>query len=149
MNFVPISYYISNPTTNQLFTLPSVSTSYFDTIRFSLAFDPSHTSNYKVICARSTLSKVFHHQILNGSIHLDSPPTNIETLRFDVCRECIGQFPDLPFRDGRGRRRSRYFGVSGGHFHLIEVYQPRSAQFKVYEIILIGVLDTMWIWSLL
>ncbi|WCJ34680.1 F-box family protein [Euphorbia peplus] len=156
---VLISYYISNPTTNQLFTLPSCSSSSFAIFTFNLAFDPSKSTHYKVICLRSTASSLFHNQILiyesqtgawrlsgspfrtfdvdldngvfwNGSVHWISRAQST-TLRFDVCREQLGRFPDVPSVDRMMRTKCRYFGESCGHLYVIEAYE--STQFKVLE----------------
>ncbi|WCJ34682.1 F-box family protein [Euphorbia peplus] len=154
---VPRSFYISNPTTNQLFTLPSIPS----VLALNLAFDPSISTTYKVICVSSSTVSASHYQIniyesdtrawrlsgspfqapfamvfgngvfWNGAIHWINHAGN--TLYFDVHTEIFGSFPAPPFTDRWGKRRSRYFGQSGGHLHLIEIYEARSIKFDVYE----------------
>ncbi|EEF36137.1 F-box protein At5g07610 [Ricinus communis] len=62
------NYYISNPTTKQMFTLPSLvgdanAASPTTLFGLNLAFDPLKSCNYKVICVRSTTNSIYQYQI--------------------------------------------------------------------------------------
>uniref|UniRef100_A0A5B7BZX2 Uncharacterized protein n=1 Tax=Davidia involucrata TaxID=16924 RepID=A0A5B7BZX2_DAVIN len=161
------NYYLYNPTTKQYSTLPPPgdgggggreSSNVFGV---SLAFDPSKSPHYKVICIRSAVTSIYYYRIdiyssetrswrqsgnpfttsfdmvltdgvfWNGSIHWISPSG--ASLRFDVDLECLGTMPVIPGSRVWGERRYRYFGESNGHLHLIEIYGTRTTQFEVFE----------------
>ncbi|KAM0966877.1 hypothetical protein ACFX13_022895 [Malus domestica] len=129
-----------------------------------LAFDPSKSSHYQVVsvqnCSSSEASDhyqiqiyasetrtwrvsrsafmapsdmVFENGVLwNGAIHWISPTG--ATLCFDINQERFGSMPSPPSGEHWGTRRFKYFGESGGHLHLVEVYGPSITQFQVFEL---------------
>lgn len=130
----------------------------------SLAFDPSRSLHYKVVCVRSTDSSSYDYQIevyssedgawrlsgtpfvapfdmvfdngvfWNGAIHWISPSRS--SLCFDVDKEQIGTvpFPRIPVSRNYFTRRFRYFGESNGHLHFFEIYGSQTTRFKVFEL---------------
>jgi F-box interacting protein len=155
-------YYVCNPTTKRFSTLPRLSVEGSIIIfGLSLAFDPSKSPNYQVVCVRSSAVSLYSYQIeiyssetrawrlcgspfvapfdmvfdsavfWNEAVHWLSPSGS--ALCFDVDKEVVRTMPSLPGSDAWGKRRFRYFGESGGHLHLIEVYGCRTTQFKVFE----------------
>ncbi|XWS60128.1 hypothetical protein CRYUN_Cryun07bG0007800 [Craigia yunnanensis] len=159
------NYYIYNPTTKQNTVLPGLGPgprgrSSRNIFGVSLAFDPSKSPHYKVICIRICDADLpAHYQIeiyssrtgpwrpsgctfaapsnaqfkngvfWNGAIHWLSAWG--DSLCFDVEEEQIRDMP-MPSVTGDGPLY-RYFGESGGHLHLIEVYGSDNLQFDVYE----------------
>ncbi|XP_059635780.1 F-box protein At5g07610-like [Cornus florida] len=67
----------------------------------------------------------------NGAIHWVS--TSQPFLCFDVDEEHFKAMPSTLIPKGRSERKIKYFGVSGDHFHLIEIYGPRRTVFDVLE----------------
>lgn len=67
----------------------------------------------------------------NGGVHWISPSD--ASLYFDMEKETLGKLPSLSVSERSGKRRFRYFGESGGHLHLIDIYGPRTSRFKVFE----------------
>uniref|UniRef100_A0A2N9HU30 F-box domain-containing protein n=1 Tax=Fagus sylvatica TaxID=28930 RepID=A0A2N9HU30_FAGSY len=55
------------------------------------------------------------------------------SLRFDVERELLLTMPMPPIPEGWAERRLKYFGESGGHLYLIEIYGPQTSVFDVME----------------
>ncbi|PQP96789.1 F-box protein [Prunus yedoensis var. nudiflora] len=130
----------------------------------NLAFDPSKSPHYQVICVQNCSSSstaygnyqieiyssetgtwrlsgspfvvpsdmVFENGVLwNGTIHWISPKGS--TLCFDIDQERLGSMPSPPSHERWDKRRFRYFGESGGHLHLVEIYGPSTTQFQVFE----------------
>lgn len=156
-------YYVCNPTTKRFSTLPRLSIEGLITVfGHSLAYDPSNSANYQVVCVRSSAVSVCDYQIeiyssetrawrpcgspfvapfdmvfdsgvfWKGAVHWLSPSGS--ALCFDVDKEVLLRtMPSLPGSDAWGKRRFRYFGESGGHLHLVEVCGSRTTQFKVFE----------------
>ncbi|XP_062159187.1 F-box protein At5g07610 [Alnus glutinosa] len=156
-------YYVCNPTTKRFSTLPRLSIEGPITVfGHSLAYDPSKSAHYQVVCVHSSTASVYVYQIeiyssetrawrpcgstfvapfdivfdsgvfWNGAVHWLSPSGS--ALCFDVDKEVLlRKMPSLPGSDAWGKRRFRYFGESGGHLHLVEVYGSRTTQFKVFE----------------
>ncbi|GLT80289.1 hypothetical protein SLA2020_517380 [Shorea laevis] len=156
------NYYVCNPTTGRFSTIPPIIGDVSAVVSgFNLAFEPSKSPYYKLICVRSAAGSVGCHQIeiyssetgdwklcgspfvapfdmvfnngvfCNGSIHWISPTGS--PMYFDVSNERIGMLPTVPIVEQQSTRRFRYFGESGGHLHLIEIYGPRTTQFRVLE----------------
>ncbi|XP_050373077.1 F-box protein At5g07610-like [Argentina anserina] len=74
---------------------------------------------------------VFDNGVLwNGSIHWISPTG--DSFRFDTDQERLGTMPSLQSNEKWSNKRLRYFGESGGHLHLIEIYGS-ATQFYVFE----------------
>lgn len=55
------------------------------------------------------------------------------SLLFDVEQECLHEMPMPPVKEGRAERRLGYFGESGGHLYLVEIYGPLTVGFDVME----------------
>ncbi|KAA8533899.1 hypothetical protein F0562_031416 [Nyssa sinensis] len=156
------SYYIYNPTTKQFTTLPRPGGGISKTIHgVNLAFDPSKSPHYKVVCVRSSELVPEHYQIeiyspdtgpwrvsgrpftahfdtqfnrgvyWNGAIHWISSWE--DSLYFNVDEERLETMlmPLVP--DGWDERRFGYFGESRDHLHLVEIYGPSTSRFNVYE----------------
>lgn len=68
----------------------------------------------------------------NGAIHwINDWDTS---LYFNVDEEKLGEMPTMPpIPEGWEERRLRYLGESQNHLHIIELYGPRTEQFKIYE----------------
>ncbi|KAL3745821.1 hypothetical protein ACJRO7_014863 [Eucalyptus globulus] len=159
------NYYVFNPTTRQFAMLPQLggaSSCAITVYGVSLAFDPSKSSHYDVVCVRSTVESAYYYQIeiyssrdrgwrlsgspfvapfdmvfdsgvfWNGGVHWISPTG--ASLCFDVKKEQFRTMPRLPISENRGCRRFRYFGESHGHLHFFEIYGSRTAQFKIFEL---------------
>ncbi|XVF11233.1 hypothetical protein REPUB_Repub08aG0008700 [Reevesia pubescens] len=159
------TYYIYNPTIKQYTVLPGIGPgphgrSLRNIFGVSLAFDPSKSPHYKVICIRNCDSDLpDHYQIeiyssrtgpLRPSGCTFAAPSNVQfkngvfwngaihwlsewgdSLYFDVEEEQIRDMPMPAVVEDV--RLYRYFGESGGHLHLIEVYGSNTLQFDVYE----------------
>lgn len=157
------NYFVYNPTTQRFSTVPPVigdaSTAVFGV---NLAFEPSNSPHYNLICVRSTAESIYLHQIeiysseteswslcgspfvapydmvfdsgvyWNGAVHWISPRGN--SLRFNVSDAQINPMPPLPVPERRNSKRFRYFGESNGHLHLIEIYGTHETQFKILEL---------------
>ncbi|MBA0878328.1 hypothetical protein Goshw_008195 [Gossypium schwendimanii] len=161
-NRLDTTYYTYNPTTKHYTVLPPPRHSSYGYYTFGvgLAFDPSKSPHYKVICIRNYDPELLdHYQVeiyssktgpwrpsgrpfvapsnlqfengvfWNGAIHWVSDWG--DSLCFDVEEE---QMRDIPMPSGDGDvRLYRYFGESGDHLHLVEVYGSDNLQFDVYE----------------
>ena len=158
------NYYICNLATRRFSVLPPpCSSGGRDTVfGINLAFDPSKSPYYSVICVRSCEVSISHYQIeiyssgtgdwrlsgkpfrapfdmvfydgvfWNGAVHWISPSG--ASLYFGIDEGRIDTMPPPPPGPGGwGKRRIRHFGESGGHLHIIEIYGPRTTQFVVYE----------------
>ncbi|XP_057972835.1 F-box protein At5g07610 [Malania oleifera] len=156
------NFYVCNPTTKQYTTLPRINRPKFSTIfGVNLAFDPSKSPHYKVVCVRSSESSPDHYQIemyssqtgpwrLSGEPFTNSNNINFDrgvfwngainwvsswgdSLYFNVDSECLGTMPMPAVPDGWFERRFWYFGESTNRLHLIEMNDPRSREFNVLE----------------
>ncbi|KAH7843070.1 hypothetical protein Vadar_012314 [Vaccinium darrowii] len=154
------SYYLLNPTTKQHVALdppPNCALPAYEAIvGFHLAFDPSKSPHYKVICVSWAAicryqidiysSETRHWRVSgnrfteqrcgdrfiegvfwNGNIHWSGA-----WLRFNVDLECLERMPAAPvYRQYSCRgERYRYFGESNDHLHLI---QELGKEFRVFE----------------
>ncbi|XP_061991119.1 F-box protein At5g07610-like [Rosa rugosa] len=155
------SYYICNPSTKQVLILPEADCESKTISGVYLAFDSSKSPHYQVVSVRSCSSPsssnsyrivtyssetrawrlsgspfaapdmAFDNGVLwNDAIHWISPTG--DSLCFDIDQERLGTLPNLPSTEKWSNRRLRYFGESGGHLHLIEVYGS-ATQFHVFE----------------
>ncbi|KAM1087433.1 hypothetical protein ACFX15_012571 [Malus domestica] len=129
-----------------------------------LAFDSSKSPHYQVVCVRNCSLSAAHDRyqiqiypsetrtwrlcgspfaspsdmmfetgvLWNGAIHWISPTG--ATLCFNINQEHIGSMPSPPSDEHWSKRRFRYFGESGGHLHLVEIYGPSTTQFQVFEL---------------
>ncbi|XP_050375369.1 F-box protein At5g07610-like [Argentina anserina] len=155
----PRSYYICNPSTKKFSVLPEAESRTFSGVY--LFFNPTKSPHYQVACVQTCSSSfnsyqveiyssetrtwrlsgspfaapfdmVFDNGVLwNASIHWISPTG--ASLCFDIDQERLGAMPELPSNEKWSGRRLRYFGESGGHLHLIEIYGCSSHQFQVFE----------------
>lgn len=128
----------------------------------SLAFDPSKSPHYKVVCVRRSEMSPDHFQIeiyssetgpwrvsgqpfiahsntnfkggvyWNGCIHWINDWGVPDFLYFNVDQERLDTMPMPPNVGFWIDKRDIYFGESNDHLHLIDVY-PYSALFNVYE----------------
>ncbi|KAA8541520.1 hypothetical protein F0562_022672 [Nyssa sinensis] len=152
-------YYICKPTTKQYFPLPRVECK--TVICINIAFDPNKSPNYSMICICDSKVSAYHRQIKiynsdTGSWRVSGNPFFASddmlfnrgvfwngalhwvgrgdlSLRFDVEREVLVRMPMPPIHEGWVERRLGYFGESGGHLYLIEIYGPNTAAFDVME----------------
>ncbi|KAL5569810.1 hypothetical protein UlMin_026385 [Ulmus minor] len=152
--------YVYNPTTKKYTVLPPLPPPSRFYVGLNLAFDPSNSPYYKVLCVCKIdncyrieiyssktgiwrLSGIsFHANNLinfqrgvfwNGAVHwtcLRKP-----SLYFNVEEERLSRMPLPPVSKYDNRvRYLRYFGESRGHLHLIDHFYTFSAlQFDVYE----------------
>ncbi|OWM86908.1 F-box protein At5g07610-like [Punica granatum] len=157
------NYYVFNPTTNQHTLIPQLGNVSRSITVFGagLAFDPSRSPHYKVVCVRSTETSVYHYQIelyssedrtwrlsghpfvapfdmvfdngvfWNRAVHWISPSRS--SLYFDVDKEQLRAMPRIPISRNCGTRRFRYFGQSNGNLHFFEIYGSQTTRFKVFE----------------
>uniref|UniRef100_A0A5B7BNX6 F-box domain-containing protein n=1 Tax=Davidia involucrata TaxID=16924 RepID=A0A5B7BNX6_DAVIN len=151
----PENHYILNPTTKQFTKLPQLDAS--STCHFSLAFDPSKSPHYKVICFQQSKDSVRQFQIhiyssetgtwrasghpfmgcpsllyyrgvfWNDAIHWIG--SGGTSLYFNLDRESLQTMP-MPRLYLEYKRKEVYFGESRGHLHLI---LDDSVSFCVYE----------------
>ncbi|CAK9182728.1 unnamed protein product [Ilex paraguariensis] len=156
----PCKYYICNPTTQKITTLPDPSGRIFNYTRgVQLAFDPSKSSCYKVVCVYSAVGLSGHYEIevyssetgiwsrsgnpfrssvkfkqgvfWNGAINWFS--SSDEFLCFNVDEELLRTLSMPPVPSGGERRFVKYFVESNDHLHLIENYGPPTSHVIVYE----------------
>lgn len=161
------NFYVYNPSTNQFSVVtPSAAANAKSTpiLGLTLAFDPSKSPYYKIVCVRSSAVSVLHDQIeiyssetrswrssgspfippfdmvfddgvfWNGSVHW-LRSMGLLSLYFDVEREVFGKMPCLPATEGGwSSPKFRYFRESGGHLHVIEIHGQCPSQFKVLEL---------------
>ncbi|KAK9931542.1 hypothetical protein M0R45_018816 [Rubus argutus] len=155
------SYYICNPSTKQFTILPTDGSGSTTILGVYLVFDPTKSPHHQVVCIRICSSASYSYQIetyssetrnwrlsgpplvapfdmvfdngvlWNGAIHWISPTG--ASVCFDIGQERLGSMPSLPSNEKWSRRRFRYFGESGGHLHLIEIYGSGTTQFQVFE----------------
>ncbi|KAK3219044.1 hypothetical protein Dsin_013014 [Dipteronia sinensis] len=152
-------YYICKPTTKQYLPLPKPPCK--KVLGISIAYDPNKSPHYQVICISESEVSFNHHQIKiyssatgswrdsgnpfiifdemlfnrgvywNGSLHWVG--NGDLSLRFDVQKELMLTMPMPPIPEEHLERKLSYFGESGGHLYLIEIYDPRTAVFDVME----------------
>ncbi|KAM7491771.1 hypothetical protein LguiA_034692 [Lonicera macranthoides] len=150
------NYYVYNPTTKQSVLLPRPGEGAVQGML--LAFDPSKSLQYKVVCVwNAPFDQDFQIKIYSsetrcwrasgglvnseyinfrGGVYWNGSINWIsfwgDSLYFNVDEERLGVMPMLPVVDGRYERPFRYFGNSRDHLHLIEIYPPMT-EFNVYE----------------
>ncbi|XP_052181876.1 F-box protein At5g07610-like [Diospyros lotus] len=157
-------YYVYNPTTKRYTTIPRPRSSreqYNVILSMNLAFDPSVSLHYKVLCVcadgspnspyqtdvyssdtrkwdLSTASFVdscgalFENGIfLNGKIHW--PSCSKTSIYYDLNRAKVLEMPmPMPMPVSRSRELRR-FEESGGRLLFVSFSEPRNTQFDVFE----------------
>ncbi|KAM0966876.1 hypothetical protein ACFX13_022894 [Malus domestica] len=158
------TYYVLNPTTNHFVALANspYATNSTSLLGVALAFDPSKSIHYKVICVqciagsvvsfqieiyssetrnwtlrKSTFDRPFHidfsHGVyFNGAINWISRTSRLLHYHLDH-EEGHGLVSRPPDYNVFRKREYIYFGESRGHLHLIEIYRPCFTQFDVME----------------
>ncbi|KAK8657874.1 hypothetical protein V6N13_036093 [Hibiscus sabdariffa] len=155
------AYYVYNPTTKHYTVLPPLGSSRNNAFGFSLAFDPSKSSHYKVICITNSdpdLPDHYRVEIYSSETGPWRPsgrpfvaPSHVQfkncvfwngaihwlsdwgdSLCFHVEEEKMRDIP-MPSILDEDVRRCRYFGESRGHLHLVEIYGPDNLLFDVFE----------------
>ncbi|KAM5553406.1 hypothetical protein ABKV19_025558 [Rosa sericea] len=151
-------YFVLNPTTNQFLTLTippaAAATSNGQQIQThiigcALAFDPSKSPHYKVICLETTTGHKYcpYYQIqiyssetrswrLLNSTFIRQDQTLYEQGGILEWRNSLGRpgFPPHCYEKKWNHRMYRYFKEStGGHLHLIDIYTPCPTKFEVLE----------------
>lgn len=159
----PRCYFVLNPTTNKFSAITNspYATKSTSILGVALAFDPSKSLHYKVLCIRciagsvisfqieiyssetrnwtlreSTFLRPFHidfsHGVyFNGAINWISRTSRV--LHYNIDEESHGMVSRPPSYNVFRKREYRYFGESRGHLHLIEIYRPCVTQFDVME----------------
>ncbi|KAK9280491.1 hypothetical protein L1049_014183 [Liquidambar formosana] len=153
-------YYVYNPTTRQYTTLPKT----IDyVLGMNLAFDPSKSPHYKVVCVQTGEWPDDHRRIeiyssetglwkfigdtFTATRRIDRlyrgvfwngavhwvGCNQLAILRFDVDQEQLQEIPMPPIPDGISTRNITYFGESRDHMYLVEIQDICIAQFNVYE----------------
>ncbi|KAE8670914.1 hypothetical protein F3Y22_tig00112044pilonHSYRG00106 [Hibiscus syriacus] len=155
--------YIYNPTTKHYTVLPCPTHGFYRNNAFGvcLAFDPSKSPHYKVICITNPDPDLPDHcrvEIYSPetgpwrpSGRLFVAPRNVhfkngvfwngaicwlsdwgDSLGFDVEEEKMRDIP-MPSVVTGDVRSHRYLGESGGHLHLVEIYGSDNLLFDVFE----------------
>ncbi|XP_027104017.1 F-box protein At5g07610 [Coffea arabica] len=154
------NYHVFNPTTKQLTTIPKPA--YRRTIYgVSLAFDPTKSSAYKVVCVRASelVSGSYQIQIYssdtagpwrvsgepfaakhdfkngiywNGAVHWLGHWGRDNSLYFNVDEERLGEVGPTP-NNAEQEAEMTYFGESCDHLNLIQMYGRPDVEFYVYE----------------
>ncbi|CAI9091982.1 OLC1v1027106C1 [Oldenlandia corymbosa var. corymbosa] len=153
------NYYVFNPTTKQFRTIPTPSPR--RSIRgVGLAFDPVKSPVYKVVCIRDAdlvpgsyqieiyssdngcwrvsgqpfpADHDFKHGVYcNGAINWLCNLRYDNFLYFNVDEERLGEMPPLYTAEYLSGDLE-FFGESGGHLHLIEVYGLVEPVFTIHE----------------
>ncbi|KAL3650402.1 hypothetical protein CASFOL_006805 [Castilleja foliolosa] len=157
-------YYVHNPTTGKYIALPQV---VFDNTNESicgmcLAFDPSKSPHYRVVCVlrscsdwwnlfkvyssetgswkagelfKSTVNFDFENGVYwNGAIHwVNIVTTPREFVYFNLdSDQTFKVFPNPPLQDKLYERTDYYFGESCDHLHFVDAYRELD-EFNVYE----------------
>ncbi|KAL5758775.1 hypothetical protein ACOSP7_021386 [Xanthoceras sorbifolium] len=152
-------YYVCKPTTKQYLPLPKPCCK--RVFGISIAYNPNKSPHYQVICVSDSKVSSNHRQIKiyssatgswrdsgnpliifydvpfnrgvywNGALHWVG--RGDLSLRFDVEKELMLPMPMPPIPEERSERRLSYFGESGGHLYLIEIYVPPTTVFDVME----------------
>ncbi|XP_052182933.1 F-box protein At5g07610-like isoform X1 [Diospyros lotus] len=155
-------YYVYNPTTKRYTAIPRPRSSreqYNVILSMNLAFDPSVSLHYKVLCVCSNGSPSSPHKtdvyssdtgkwvlstasfddscgalfengiFLNGKIHW--PSCSETSIYYDLNRAKVLQMPmPMPVSWSGGLRR---FEESGGRLLFVSFSEPRNTQFDVFE----------------
>ncbi|XP_073131249.1 F-box protein At5g07610-like [Henckelia pumila] len=157
-------YYVYNPTTKNFSTLPKLEpgTGFSNRIRgMSLAFDPTKSPHYKVVCVRSfeTESGQYRFQIqsyssntgpwrvcgepftaeatfengvyFNGAIHWIKTGVG-DSLYFDIENQALETMQMPPIPHGWDWRDNFYLGESCGHLYYIDI-RGSKIEFDVHE----------------
>ncbi|XP_071721912.1 F-box protein At5g07610-like [Rutidosis leptorrhynchoides] len=158
-----INYYVYNPTTKQYTVFPPLQDDSTSVVSMNLAFDPSKSPEYKVICVRNyDLSRNQYKIEIYSSKKgiwrdvndpLTAPNGDVlfnkgvfwnarinwisewedKGLCFDVYTERFGEMPMPPRPYESEDGRGRYFGESRGHLHIVESFAIDSWDLAVYE----------------
>ncbi|KAK3219026.1 hypothetical protein Dsin_012996 [Dipteronia sinensis] len=152
--------YICKPTTKQYLPLPKPPCK--KVLGISIAYNPNKSPHYQVICISESEVSFNHHQIkiyrsATGSWRDSGNPFIIFdemlfnrviywndalhwvgkgdlSLQFDVQKELMLTMPMPPIPEEHSERKKlSYFGESGSHLCLIEIYDPRTTVFDVME----------------
>ncbi|XP_058099713.1 F-box protein At5g07610-like [Magnolia sinica] len=155
-----ITYCVCNPTTKEYVLLPQpIQQPYFPINSISIAFDPSKSAHYKVVCISGTKSShccvnIYSsktglwrlseqgpriHRMCrkgvfwNGALHWTTGCYQ-STLSFHVEKESF-QTTKLPPKPTPLEipRIYKYFGESNGHLYLIETYNVMVTEFHILE----------------
>ncbi|GMN41045.1 hypothetical protein TIFTF001_010273 [Ficus carica] len=157
-------YAVYNPTTKQYTKLPPISQIDDGTkiCGLSLAFDPSNSPHYKVVCVRNGKDSMYQIQIYSSETRrwrfsggsFDFESFDIEFHGGVYCNGClhwISVWEDSAFFNVEEERFSllpmppppedfwnhdhkhRYFGESRGHLHLIDTICDQTSRFDVLE----------------
>ncbi|KAL3650410.1 hypothetical protein CASFOL_006813 [Castilleja foliolosa] len=126
-----------------------------------LAFDPSNSPHYKVVCVLRSLGGLLHlfevyssetgscgelfqafthfdfedGVYWNGAIHwvnIVTGPWEFVYLNLDCDQTLLKVFPQPPLQEKRYYKNDYYFGESCGHLHFVDVYRT-VCEFIVYE----------------
>ncbi|XP_044505729.1 F-box protein At5g07610-like [Mangifera indica] len=156
------NYFVYNPATNKCTMLPPIANDngalYRDVV---LAFDPSKSPYYKVVCVKDCFNsessiqiEVFSSQtrtwrVCNSSFNYPNGPFFMEgvfwnnaiywckswspSIYFDLDKEEVREIPMPPNVSELGEKWSWYLGASRGRLHLIEIYSPFNTIFNIYE----------------
>lgn len=154
------NYHVFNPTTKQLTTIPKPACR--GTIYgVSLAFDPTKSSAYKVVCVQGselvsgssqiqiyssdtagpwrvsgepfTAKHDFKNGIYwNGAVHWLGHWGRDNSLYFNVDDERLGEVRPTP-NNAEQEAEMTYFGESCDHLNLIQMYGRPDVEFYVYE----------------
>ncbi|KAF8025330.1 hypothetical protein BT93_F2234 [Corymbia citriodora subsp. variegata] len=151
-------YYICTPPTRQFLPLPNPGCR-IEAI--NIAFDPGQAL-YRLVCVAASELSTQHRQILvcsshsgpwrksgkpflvsdelllfergvfwNGRLHWVGRGRS--ALRFHVKDEVLMEMPMPPIPEGWSERKLGYFGESGGHLYLVEIYGSVTTAFDVME----------------
>ncbi|KAJ8532309.1 hypothetical protein K7X08_012232 [Anisodus acutangulus] len=146
------------PNTNGYTNIPQPNIDDYDEIvAMNLGFDPSKSSNYKIVCIVTDRLGLFRFFIfsrdtttwkesgrvrgefyfgrgvfLNGVIYLVSKHSHF--FCFDLDNECLKIMPSTSVPEGRNGRKIKYFGESAGKLHLIEENVLRPTLLNVFEL---------------
>ncbi|XP_030461490.1 F-box protein At5g07610-like [Syzygium oleosum] len=151
-------YYICTPPTRQFLPLPSPDCR--TVFGINVAFDPAKAL-YRLVCVADSEVSARHRQILvcsshfggwrksgkpfpvsdellfnrgvfwNGGLHWIGRGRS--SLRFHVKDEVLMEMAMPPVREGWSERKLGYFGESGGHLYLVEIYGSSTTAFDVME----------------
>ncbi|KAJ0042079.1 hypothetical protein Pint_18035 [Pistacia integerrima] len=155
-------YFVYNPTTNKYTMVPPIPNDNGALCRdVVLAFDPSNSPYYKVVCVKdcnlsesSFQIEIYSSQtgtwrVCNSSFNYPNTPFFMEgvfwnnaiywckswspSIYFDMDKEEVREMPMPPNINGLDEKWSWYLGTSRGHLHLIEIYSPFNTIFNIYE----------------
>ncbi|XP_073037928.1 F-box protein At5g07610-like [Primulina eburnea] len=157
-----LKYYVYNPTTKNFSTLPNLEprTGISNQIRgMSLAFDPTKSPHYTVVCIRGFETDEYRYQIesyssntgpwricsepftaeanfengvyFNGAIHWINTGIG-DSLYFDIENQALETMQMPPIPHGWDWRDNFYFGESCGHLYYMDI-RGSNIGFDVYE----------------